>query len=719
MPEEDARGKSFETASPPKQRLLLVLHQLPVATDAAGGLVPTLQGAASALSDEYDVVWIGFPNPNVDPSNLWGKVRVEVKIAPRLHKEFYRFTSTVLWPVFHQKERQDFEPESFEPYREFTEQLADAVAAEYRPGDLIWVQDYHLILLPTALRERKKTARARIAYFLHIPFPIFEFYRKLPWKRLLLRGVLGADLIGLQTYDYAENLSIAVTRVLGIDTKSNQITFESRRVTISISPIGLHMGRVQEAVASDLVKTKIAEWGKWLENRQVIVGVDRMDAIKGIPQKLQAFERMLQDNPDLVGKVVLVQVAMPSREDVTENVRLRREVEEMVGRINSKYSKLGQATVHYRFAHLDFPKIVALFSIADVCLVMSLKDGLNLVSQEFVACQLENKGVLVLSEFAGAARCLAAAIRVNPWDVDHVAKAIKRSLEMGAEERADRHRSMYNYVVSHDAEYWGRKFLDMLVGLPMDERLGAEMVSEMVGTFARSKERVIFTSADSMAYMDTRLALESIAGEGVPVVVFDSQSSKELLASCGEFPKVLPVYLIAEYGCFWKPPDGAWDWFVEPTVPLRWLEEAKSVMKWFVKATPGSEYDQTRTCVLRWSWQASDPSYGEMQARELYMQLSEMTTQELAFTVQLSSENKTIDVVPQGHAAHAILKILKILDRPIDWALFVDVPSPPGFASDPSKNVYNCHVGDEIAPFTIHLESHAALHSFLIGLRPS
>jgi trehalose 6-phosphate synthase/phosphatase len=337
--------------------------------------------------------------------------------------------------------------------------FADAVLAHYQPGDVVWVQDYHLMLLPALLKLR--VPRMKVGWFLHTPFPSSEIYRTLPVREEVLRAVLKADLIGFHTYDYARHFVSACTRILGLEGTPEGVEDAGSLTRVAAFPIGIDPERFAAALERPDVRANTAQLLNRYAGRKVMLGVDRLDVIKGIPQKLLAFEKFLEEHPEWRDKVLLVQIAVPSRTDVPEYRRLRSLVHEIVGRINGHYGTLTHVPIHHLDRQLSFPELAALYAITDVCLVTSLRDGMNLVSYEFVACQADNAGVLVLSEFAGAAQSLGAgAILVNPWNVTDVAAAIGDALTLSDAERRERHRQNYHHIVTHTAQVRreGRKF---------------------------------------------------------------------------------------------------------------------------------------------------------------------------------------------------------------------------------------------------------------------
>jgi trehalose 6-phosphate synthase len=365
---------------------------------------------------------------------------------------------------------------------------------------MVWVQDYHLMLMPLMLRglmangeppadslmhkelERvmegiipdenneaaiaeKNVTDVKIGFFLHTPFPSSEIYRILPVRREILLGVLYCDLLGFHTYDYARHFLSSCTRILGLPTMPNGVEFDGRYAHVGTFPIGIDPSQFVDGIEKPSVKARIASLEQRFKGVKVIVGVDRLDYIKGVPQKMHALEVFLTQHPEWIGKVVLVQLAVPSRQDVEEYQNLRSTVNELVGRINGRFGTVEFMPIHFMHKSLAFDELCALYAVSDVCLVTSTRDGMNLVSYEYIACQQERQGVMILSEFAGAAQSLNGSVVVNPWDSQQVADAIHEAVTMTPETRKENHRKLFKYIEKYSSAYWGTTFVGELVRL--------------------------------------------------------------------------------------------------------------------------------------------------------------------------------------------------------------------------------------------------------------
>ncbi|KAJ3515907.1 hypothetical protein NLJ89_g1473 [Agrocybe chaxingu] len=502
---------SSPTVSPPDQpnmdfgkaaHLVVVSNRLPITITkdasgeyhfkmSSGGLVSALSGFKKSLN----FTWIGWPGffippkdrPHVDKRLMeeysCQAVYLDDDVADR---HYNGFSNSILWPLFHYHPGEmNFDEVNWLAYRQANMQFAEAVRQQITPGAMVWVQDYHLMLLPMLLRgiidgpaktgsftkdelakitegidgsalsaPHTPTPGVKIGFFLHTPFPSSEIYRILPVRREILLGVLYCDLIGFHTYDYARHFLSSCTRILSLPTMPNGVEFE---------------GRLAHNLKKPSVIDRIASLEQRFGGVKVIVGVDRLDYIKGVPQKLHALELFLSQHPEWIGKVVLVQLAVPSRQDVEEYQNLRSTVNELVGRINGRFGTVEFMPIHFMHKSLAFDELCALYAVSDVCLVSSTRDGMNLVSYEYVACQQARQGVMILSEFAGAAQSLNGSIVVNPWDSQQVADAIHEAVTMDAATRAENHRKLFKYVNKYSAAFWGSSFIKEMSKIDTDD----------------------------------------------------------------------------------------------------------------------------------------------------------------------------------------------------------------------------------------------------------
>ena len=417
-----------------------------------------------------------------------------------------------LWPLFHYIplpiESLTSCDEQFSAYQKCNQLFAQAILANYQDGDVVWVHDYHLMLLPMYLRKAKPDMK--IGFFLHTPFPSSEIYRVLPSRKELLYGVLCSNLIGFHTHDYGRHFQSACTRIIGANSSGDRVRYRGQVAQVETFPIGIDPLKFMETLKGNTTMSFQKELKVKFGGKKVILGIDRLDYIKGIAQKMYGLERFFEKHPEWIGKVVLVQIAVPSRTDVPEYQRLRASTHELVGRLNGKYGSLSSVPVHYLDQSIPFDNMCALYRISNCMLITSVRDGMNLVAYEYIACQEDGDGCLILSEFAGAAQSLGAgAIQVNPWNVNETADAIHQALSMSSKERQERMQYCFNHVITHTARAWARSFASALSSSPQlqsaievcDDGITPRPISSIplesdtvLGSFMQSKHRVVITS---------------------------------------------------------------------------------------------------------------------------------------------------------------------------------------------------------------------------------
>lgn len=436
-----------------------------------GGLVtamePVLRNNAGA--------WVGWPGEaNADVAPF---VEDDLQLHPVYldstdYERYYEgFSNATLWPLYHDLiVKPDFNRTWWDSYVDVNKRFAEATAETAAVGATVWVQDYQLQLVPKMLRALRPDLT--IGFFLHIPFPPIELFMQLPWRREIVEGMLGADLIGFQLPGGADNFMILARRLMNLSTsrgyirplaRHGTITHEDRTVKVGAFPISIDSTKIDRLARTRAVRDRAAEIRRQLGNPGVILlGIDRLDYTKGIDLRLRAIGELLYEEKLDPADTVMVQLATPSRERVQHYAIMRRSIEEEVGKINGEYGEVGSPMVHYMHRSVDRFELTAFFVAADVMLVTPLRDGMNLVAKEYVASKVGLDGALVLSEFAGAASELKQAYLVNPHDLDGVKDALMSAIEQGREPGRRRMRALRRQVLAHDVERWARLFLDVL-----------------------------------------------------------------------------------------------------------------------------------------------------------------------------------------------------------------------------------------------------------------
>ncbi|KAG7591950.1 Alpha-alpha-trehalose-phosphate synthase [Arabidopsis thaliana x Arabidopsis arenosa] len=673
---DDARGE--------RPRLLVVANRLPVSAKrtgenswslemSPGGLVSGLLGVTS----QFDTKWVGWPGVDVYnevEKNALTKSLAEMKCIPvflnGVFDQYYNgYCNGILWPILHhmglpQEDQQDtnqtFETQ-YDAYKKANRMFLDVIIQNYEEGDTVWCHDYHLMFLPQYLKEHNN--KIKVGWFLHSPFPSSEVYKTLPSRSELLRAILTADLLGFHTYDFVRHFLSTCTRILGVEGTNEGVVYQGRVTRVAVFPIGIDPDRFIRTCKLPEVTQQMNELKERFAGKKVILGVDRLDMIKGIPQKYLAFEKFLEENPYWRDKVVLVQIAVPTRNDVPEYRKLKSQVHGLVGRINGRFGSVSSLPIHHLDCSVDFNYLCALYAIADVMLVTSLRDGMNLVSYEFVACQEAKKGVLVLSEFAGAGQSLGVgALLVNPWDVTEVSSAIKEALNMPAEERETRHKFNFQYVYTHSAKKWGSDFMSELNDTIAESELQIRNIplglpqQDVIQRYLQSNNRLIILGFcgtlteqknSRSKEMDLKLnpelkgTLKALCNDPKTTVVVLSRSDKNILdKNFGGYN----IWLAAENGMFEKHTTGEWVTNMPQNMNLDWVDSVKNVFNYFTDRTPRSFVKSSETSLV-WNYEFADVEFGRAQARDL-----------LQYLWAGPISNASVDVVRGNHSVevHAI-----------------------------------------------------------------
>ncbi|KAF2155072.1 glycosyltransferase family 20 protein [Myriangium duriaei CBS 260.36] len=464
-------------------RLILISNRLPITikrsdrgeytfNKSSGGLVSGISGLIKSKEFLW-YGWAGLQIPEKEVQLVEQRLRDEHSAFPVFFdddladRHYNGFSNEILWALLHYHPGAiTFDESAWTAYKTVNQLFADRIAQDLRENDLVWIHDYHLMLLPAMVREkcRENKVNVKIGWFLHTPWPSSEIFRVLPVRREILEGVLQSDLIGFHTYDYARHFLSSCNRLLVASTTPNSIKFEGRSITVGAFPIGIDPEKFTKGLQQQAAKDKIAYYRKEFGDVKLIIGCDRLDYIKGVPHKLHTFQYFLEQHPEMVGKVKLLQIAIPSREDVDEYRLLKNHVNELVGQINGRFGDMAYNPVHLKHTSVSHDELMALFALSDVCLVASTRDGMNLVAYEYVACQEEGNGVLVLSEFAGCAQSFAdGSVICNPWDIQDMSTALYTAVTMGESDKKVMHDRLFARVSKYTSSWWGESFINELV----------------------------------------------------------------------------------------------------------------------------------------------------------------------------------------------------------------------------------------------------------------
>ena len=467
----DGEG-SATRGEPGLAEFVVVANRLPVQQAAAPGSDewrPSPGGLASALTSvlqSRNGLWIGWLGGTevAEAPEQYGGIRLKaVSITPEEYEAYYLgFSNATLWPLYHDAIRAPtFHRTWWRTYQEINRRFAAAAVESIAPGGTVWIHDYQLQLVPDMIRRLRPDVH--IGFFLHIPFPPSELFMQLPWRREIINGLLGADLIGFQVPHAASNFSRTARRLVGATGTDSILHYDGREIRVGAFPITVDNAQIISLSREAAIRERAREIRRDLGNPEVVLlGVDRLDYTKGIQQRLTAITEMYADGQLSAGTHVIVQVAVPSRESDAHYDLERHNLEQVVSAMNGDYGQVGSPVIHYLHQNLPFDELLALYLAADIMLVTPFRDGMNLVAKEYVACRTDATGRLVLSEFAGAAAELRGAFMVNPHDLDGIKEAIGLALKAGPEEAKARMLRMRRKVLRHDVSDWAQTFLSAL-----------------------------------------------------------------------------------------------------------------------------------------------------------------------------------------------------------------------------------------------------------------
>ena len=722
-------------------RVLIVANRLPVTVKATDGGVDVQRSAGGLATgllrphEQSGGLWIGWSGA---PEELTADQRSELDdqlaamrlisvplTADQVTRYYENFSNGVLWPLFHYLlDEVPLHVRDWDAYAEVNERFADIVAEHYRPGDLIWVHDYQLLLLPDLLRKRLPDAR--IGFFLHIPFPSEELFRTLPQRDRLLRGLLGADLVGFHTPAYLRHFAASLTQ-LGLTVEIDKVQLSDREVRLGVFPMGIDAAAFMK-LADDPAVQQEARALRSDESVRLLVGVDRLDYTKGIPRRLLSYEKMLQTHPELRERVRLVQVAVPSRTGVEAYQEYRALVEGLVGRINGDFGTPRWVPVHYIFRSLSEQELVALYRAADVMLVTPLRDGMNLVAKEFVASRTDGDGVLVLSEFAGASWELPEAIQVNPYDVDGMAESAYRALMMDPEERRSRLAPLRIRVETYDVHRWAATFLEQLETITLRSPAAAPAPGGAAAARRALQSRlqeaedlllfldydgtlVTYTPTPELARPDSaliELLEELVRRPHTELHVVSGRGREALEHWLGD----LPIALHAEHG-FWSRPAGNQAWIPAAEITGEWREAALAILRDITARTPGSLIE-VKSVALAWHYRLADQEAGARRANELRLHLSQLLSNQ---PVEILAGHKVLEIRPYGVNKGRIVPLLspERLASTAVLAIGDDRTDEDLFAAVPLEGI-TVRVGPGPTKARFRLESVTAVRALLRSL---
>ena len=650
-----------------------------------------------------------------------------VDIDPRDYDDYYEgYANDAIWPLFHYfTEFGSYVPEQFEAYRRVNQRFADVICQLAEPGDAVWVHDYHLMLLPRMLRDRGLDAR--IGFFLHIPFPADETFRILPQRVEILRGLLGADLIGMHTYDYAYNYLRSVRRILGIESQAGMVRMRDHNVRVEAYPLGIDTDEFKEKAYSLDAEQYLTQLKRTIGDRQVILGVDRLDYTKGLLLKLQAFERLLERSPRWSERVLFLQLAVPTRAGIDTYQDLKSEVERRVSEINGIYGSPLLSPINYLYQTVTQEELCALYRVADVCFVSPVRDGLNLVAKEYVVCREDGGGALVISEFAGAVSELGEALRINPWDIEGTADQLERALEMSLGERHERMMPMFSRVLQNDVHRWVQDFMSSLEATETEQTGSPPMLESSI--LAESLASDFRTADTSLVMLDYDGSLREFVdryedavpteeildilneyGQRDDVKVFINSGRDH--QTLGEWFQNCPIDLIAEHGA-WMKPAGSKEWRLLGVLDTSWKSSVLGLLEDYVARTPGSRIEEKETA-LAWHYRQTEESLGNWQALELVSVLENTLRGE---PVQVLHGAKVVEIRQQGLTKARAYDL--VLDRygPFDFQMATgDDRTDEDLFAHVGANVHTVKIGSGNSAAKVAVASPRSLREMLTAL---
>lgn len=666
-----------------RTNLIIVSNRLPVTvgetiTKSSGGLVAALEGLSTK---RFNLKWIGWPGsviPNERKEEVERLLIEEHGCIPIFLSEeeaaghYEGFSNSSLWPLLHYMANyMRYDPAWWTSYRDANRRFADKVLELATAGDLVWVHDYQLMLVPAMLREAMPALG--IGFFLHTPFPSFETFRCHPKRRELVTGILGADLIGFHTFGYMRHFRSTVLRLLGIESEITRVRTETGHTAdLGVFPIGINAPKFEETLDSPELRHRLAEMCASDADKRIVLSVERMDYTKGILHRIEAIERFLEGLEDR-DSIKFIFVSVPSREGVEQYQELRAEVEARVGRINGTYATLRSSPIRFIHGSVEFVDLCALYAHSDVGLVTPLIDGMNLVAKEYIACQREHPGVLILSEFAGAAGELFNAMIVNPYDAEGVAGALREALDLTPEEAAARNKPMRERVMKYDAKHWARSFIDHLQAAREGRAApDAERVEELTD-FLRSAVAAQKRIALFLDYDGTLREIERAPGAAKPnaavrelldalrarpdleVTLISGRTRDDLEAWLGEYP----FAFIAEHGAaLRRSGNPKWE-CLDAGVSYAWKNETLNVLRVYEQSTPGSFIEEKKTSLV-WHYRNTDPEFGAWKAHQLAVELGAIMANE---PVEIRHGRKIIEVNASTISKGAVVRRLLHAER--------------------------------------------------------
>ena len=657
---------------------IIVSNRLPIRitkVENSYKFIATSGGLATGMKSVHEhenSLWVGWPGIGIDEieNEAWiplEKSLVQNNYAPvSLDKQevdnfYYGLANKCLWPLFHYFiEFSIFNESHWQSYVDVNQKFADRVLENISTGDTVWIHDYQLLLCPQMIKDVRPDVH--IGFFLHIPFPSFEIFRIFPWREKLLKGMLGADLIGFHTFDYERHFLSSVKRILRLDVHFNRVANGLREVVVNTFPMGIDFDKFHNAATTHLqqkntekseLKKQLELHKKGAESGKLILSIDRLDYTKGVVNRIKAFDLFLTKYPEYQEKVRLVMLTVPSRSDVPEYMRLKKETDEVVGRINGKYATVNWTPIWYYYRAMDFDDLIDLYMTSDIAMITPVRDGMNLVAKEFVATRVSGDGVLILSEMAGASKELFEAVLVNPFDRHAMADALLHAITMPMDEQKRRNAEMQKRLRRYSVEHWSQEFMRALqvhsdsktdVNTP---KIDAENQMKIVRAFQKTKRKAILLDYDGTlvpfhenpeaATPDQQLIelLQTLCKQpSTDLAIISGRDQSFMSRWLGD----LPLTLVAEHGHYIKPKGKKWK--SSSRGDKLWMNDIMPIFESFMDRTPGTFVEEKHNSLV-WHYRKTDPELAAGRVVELKTVLSSLISDQLS----VMDMDKALEVV--------------------------------------------------------------------------
>jgi trehalose 6-phosphate synthase/phosphatase len=717
---------------------VIVSNRLPISVSKEEGVLKYSKssgGLATAMSslDSKGRVWVGWPGISSDELSKEDKNKITdellkqgcypVFLTDEEVKLYYEgYSNDTLWPLFHYfQSLTEHNEEYWDAYQEVNNLFAKVVKKVSKDEATIWVHDYQLMLVPGLLR--KNLPKSLIGFFLHIPFPSYEIFRQLPNRKEIMQGLLGADLLGFHIYDYARHFLSSAVRIEAVEHTHGLMNYKGRTLVADTFPIGIDYEKFAGLLEDNKVKDEIKLINENYQNQKIIVSVDRLDYTKGILQRLEAFELLLEDHPELHRKISLVMIAVPSRTGVETYKTLRDNIELSISRINGQYATVDWTPISYRFKNQPQEKVVALYAAADIALVTPLRDGMNLVAKEYLAAHEKNSGVLILSEMAGAIDELPESLSINPNSIRSIKDAILKALEMPEDEQRERMKIMQNRLKSYSVIDWATDFNEQLEALKsdfksgQDKLLSSEMCHMIKKTYDNSDEKLLIfdydgTLRDFVNSTKPELArpssmlldnLEKLSQDEKTTICIVSGRSKEALDM---WFRGMNVSLVAEHGAQIKI-NG--EWHKQETSFENYREDLAEILRKYAKRTAGAMVEEKTNSIV-WHYRKVTPELAYARNSNLTQELERIIRNT---DIKIHHGNKIIEIKPESTNKGVVVE--ELVDKMLpDFILAIgdDYTDEDMFRVLPEQ-AFTINVGQGESEALFQLKDVEAVHEFI------